>query len=179
MKINPAPPALNQVPPYSPSMSRLPISNRMFSMNPMRPRRKFRRLARVPLGEEGPTSNRPILGKSGSGIFPSPSPFTLVTSLGTHDHTREAGKTSVASDSNADKEYTATHITDGSTLEYISAFTHRLVQDMRSISPAWSVSTLPSSYIEETLRSFSGRLHEESEYPFQWETAVNLRQHRK
>lgn len=61
--------------------------------------------------------------------------------------------------------------------DYIRAFAQRLLQDVESASGVTNISKIPSSYISDTLRAFSWRLHGESSNPFQWGTSVTL--HRK
>jgi hypothetical protein len=61
--------------------------------------------------------------------------------------------------------------------DYIWAFARRLLQDVESASGVTNISKIPSSYISDTLRAFSWRLHHESSNPFQWGTSVTL--HRK
>jgi hypothetical protein len=75
--------------------------------------------------------------------------------------------------------YSVDSAPDDSEKDYIWAFARQLLQDVESASGITNISKIPSSYISDTLREFSWRLHEESSNPFQWGTSVTLHRNRE
>ncbi|OAL45507.1 hypothetical protein IQ07DRAFT_548245 [Pyrenochaeta sp. DS3sAY3a] len=65
-------------------------------------------------------------------------------------------------------------VADNMESEYLLAFVQTLAQDIESATGMTKLSNLPFSYISETLRAFSWRLHEESSNPFQWGASIAL-----
>jgi serine/threonine protein kinase len=63
--------------------------------------------------------------------------------------------------------------------DYFRAFAEELAEDLRVDTNSTKVADVPSSYIRETLRMFTWKLHEESNNPFQWGISVTLNQKRE
>ena len=62
-------------------------------------------------------------------------------------------------------------------LEYIRLFANRLIGDLREEHGILNVLDIPSSFINDAVGAFAGRLHQESTNSFQWGASAVL--HRK
>jgi len=121
----------------------------------------------------------PILDKSGrtGDAYSS----TMGTSLEKGGRTGKSDIAAVEDDgvSDAGTEYSLNDPIDDFALNHIDALALRLVQDIRNMAGSLSISDIDPSYVEEALRAFTERLHEEVSNPFQREISVILRQNMK
>jgi WD40 repeat protein len=62
-------------------------------------------------------------------------------------------------------------------LEYVWMFAHRLSLEAENDTTLENVLDIPQPELGDILRTFAGKLHEESKNPFEWEASVTL--HRK
>ncbi|KAH7071152.1 hypothetical protein BKA63DRAFT_517433 [Paraphoma chrysanthemicola] len=95
---------------------------------------------------------------------------------GQHDN-----NSSLEEDGNSDVDttYSTRSVADNREDDYIAAFTGQLRQDVRRASGIASLSSIPSAYLNELVRAFTWKLHEESSNPFQWGVSVALHRSRQ
>ncbi|KAH8696893.1 hypothetical protein GQ44DRAFT_119407 [Phaeosphaeriaceae sp. PMI808] len=82
-------------------------------------------------------------------------------------------------DFDAQTTYSIDPLLDDSTDIYLQIFADRLQHDTEQLSGEWTISDMPPSCLEQTLRAFAWQLHAESSNPFQWETSLILHSQRK
>jgi len=80
-------------------------------------------------------------------------------------------------DCDAETTYSTDSSTNDAELGYVQVFAHRLIQEIKDNTSHGDMLSMPSSRLDDILKGFAGRLHEESINPFEWEASVTL--HRK
>jgi serine/threonine protein kinase len=75
--------------------------------------------------------------------------------------------------------YSIDSSTDNPNTDYFRAFAEQLTKDLQIGSISTKLSDVPPSYINEALRMFTWKLHEESKDPFQWGVSVTLNREKR
>lgn len=82
-------------------------------------------------------------------------------------------------DSDAGTTYSTDSSTNGAELGYIQIFTHRLIHEMEIDANVEGILNMSVSGLDDILKGFAGRLHEESTNSFGWEASVALNRKRE
>ncbi|KKP00556.1 hypothetical protein THAR02_07334 [Trichoderma harzianum] len=75
--------------------------------------------------------------------------------------------------------YSTESLSDDPKLLYLQVFAEQLAKDMKQVSDEFCFENIEAGYLDDVLKEFAWKLHNESSNPFQWEASVILNRKRK
>ncbi|KAK4072053.1 hypothetical protein Trihar35433_4117 [Trichoderma harzianum] len=86
---------------------------------------------------------------------------------------------STTADCDTATTYSTESLSDDPKLRYLQVFAEQLVNDMKQVSDEFCFENIEAGYLDDVLKEFAWKLHNESSSPFQWEASVILNRKRK